>query len=213
LQAPPEVTRPEQLEALHGLGEPLDRQRSQRRDPHQALHQPQGGRGQQDAPRRRQVLHTRRQDRMLPHRRVVRVQIVANGPHHHLAGVEPHPKVHGQAMRAPHLIAVAAHPGLHGQRRIARPDGMVFMGNGGAEERHDPIAHDLIHRALEAVHGLHHPFEDGIEDGPGFLRVAVGQQLHRAFEVGEEHGDLLTLPFQGGLRVKDFLRQMHWGIA
>jgi hypothetical protein len=43
------------------------------------------------------------------------------------------------------------------------------------------------------VHGLHHPLEDGIEKLAGLLRVAVGEQLHRPLEVGEEHRDLLAL--------------------
>ena len=40
----------------------------------------------------------------------------------------------------------------------------------------------------------------GIEELPGLLGVAVGQQLHRALEVGKEHGDLLAFAFQGSLR-------------
>jgi hypothetical protein len=42
------------------------------------------------------------------------VQVVIDAPHHHLAGVEPHPNVHGQAMRASHPVTVAAQRGLHG---------------------------------------------------------------------------------------------------
>ena len=34
----------------------------------------------------------------------------------------------------------------------------------GAEESHDPIAHDLVDDALVAVDGLHHPLEDGVEE-------------------------------------------------
>src|SRR4030095_10694499 len=40
----------------------------------------------------------------------------------------------------------------------------------------------------------------------------VGQQLHRALEVGEEHGDLLPFPFQGGLGGKDLLGEVGWGV-
>jgi hypothetical protein len=55
------------------------------------------------------------------------------------------------------------------------------------------------------VDGLHHPLEDGIEELPGLLGVAVGQQLHRALEIGEEHRHLLALAFEGGLGGEDFL--------
>ena len=39
---------------------------------------------------------------------------------------------------------------------------MVFMGERRAEECHDAIADDLVHRALVAVDGFHHPLQDGI---------------------------------------------------
>ena len=100
-------------------------------------------------------------------------------------------------MRATHLLAVAAHGVLHGQRRIAGPHRMVLMGNRRPEQGHDAIAHDLIHGALVAVHRRHHAFEHRVEQLPRLLGVAVGQQLHRALQVGEQHRDLLALPFQG----------------
>jgi hypothetical protein len=49
------------------------------------------------------------------------------------------------------------------------------------------------------VDGLHHPLEDGVQQLPSVFRVPIRQQLHRALEVGEEHGDLLPLAFEGGL--------------
>ena len=75
---------------------------------------------------------------------------------------------------------------------------MVLVGEGRAEERHDPVAHDLVDRALVAVDGLHHPFQDGIEELPRLLGVPVGEELHRALEVGEEHRHLLALALEGG---------------
>jgi len=35
------------------------------------------------------------------------------------------------------------------------------------------------------VDRLHHPLEDRVEQFPGLLGVAVGEELHRALEVGE----------------------------
>jgi hypothetical protein len=40
-----------------------------------------------------------------------------------------------------------------------------------------PSPHNLVHRAFIAVHGLHHVFEDGIEQFPCLLGVAFGQKL------------------------------------
>ena len=48
-----------------------------------------------------ELFHTRRQVRVLAHRRVVHVQIIANGAHHHLAGVEANAQLqhHARARR------------------------------------------------------------------------------------------------------------------
>ena len=46
----------------------------------------------------------------------------------------------------------------------------------------------------------------------GVFGVTVGQQLHRALQVGKEHGDLLALAFEGGLGGEDFLGQIARGI-
>ena len=94
------------------------------------------------------------------------------------------------------LRGVAADRLLHGEGRVAGADGVVLMGEGGAEERHDPVAHHLVHRALVAVDGVHHALEDGIEESARLLGVTVGEQFQRALHVGEEHGDLLSLSLQ-----------------
>src|SRR4030095_11769353 len=62
---------------------------------------------------------------------------------------------------------------------VARPDRVILVRHRRAEERHDPVAHHLVYRALVAVDRLHHSFEDGIQDLASLLWVAVGQQVHR----------------------------------
>src|SRR5204863_9988734 len=63
--------------------------------------------------------------------------------------------------------------------------------------------------ALVVMDRLHHPLEDGVEELPGLLGVAVGEQLHGVLQVGEEHGHLLSLAFEGGLRREDALREVR----
>jgi hypothetical protein len=58
------------------------------------------------------------------------------------------------------------------------------------------------------VDGLHHSLEDGVEELPRLLWVAVGEELHRTFEVCEEDGDLLALALQRRLRGEDFLGEV-----
>ena len=103
----------------------------------------------------------------------------------------------GHALRAAHLLGVPLDRLLHPQRRVAGAHGVVLVGERRAEERHDAVAHHLVDGALVAVDGLHHALEDGIEELARLLGVAVGEQLHRALEVGEEDGDLLALALEG----------------
>jgi hypothetical protein len=52
-------------------------------------------------------------------------------------------------------------------------------------------------------------FQHRVEELARLLRVAVGQQLHGAFEVGKQHGDLLAFAFEGSFGGEDFLGQVR----
>ena len=95
------------------------------------------------------------------------MQVVADGAHHHLAGVEPDADLHLQAVGAAHLLGIAAHRRLHRQGGVTGPHGVILMGNGRAKQGHDAIAQHLVHRALIAVHGVHHALQGRIEELPG----------------------------------------------
>jgi len=90
---------------------------------------------------------------------------------------------------------------------------VILVGQGRPEERHDAVAHHLIHGALVVMDGVHHQCEHGIEELARLLGVAVGEELHGALEVGEEDGDLLALAFEGGLGSEDLLGEMLRGVG
>ena len=119
LEASTEGARSDQLEHLYRLWHAPDRDGSQRLHLHQALDQPEGCGGQTNRPGRGQLLHACRQMRRLSHRRVVHVQIVTNGPHHHFSGVQSHPDTHLDAVGAAHRLGILAHGRLHGQGGVA----------------------------------------------------------------------------------------------
>ena len=201
-----------QLEDLDRRREPLHRHRPARGHLHEALGERQRLRRQQDRAGLGHLLHARGQVRGLTDRRVVHVQIGADRAHHHVAGVQAHADLDRHAEAAKHALGVALHRLLHPKRRVARPHRMVLVRERCAEERHDPVAHHLVHGALVAVDGLHHVLEDGVEELARLLGVAVGEQLHRALQVGEQHGDLLALTLQGGLGGEDALREVLGGV-
>ena len=93
-------------------------------------------------------------------------------------------------------LGVALDPFLHAQRRVAGPHRVILVGERRAEQRHDAVAHHLIDGALVVMDGLHHVFEDGVEEFARLLGITVGQQFHRALEVGEQHRHLLALAFE-----------------
>ncbi len=121
----------------------------------------------------------------------------ADGADDHLAGVEPDPDLHVDPVGAAELLGVPAQGGLHVERGVAGPHGVILVGDRRTEQRHDPVAHHLVDGALVAVDGLHHPLEDRVEELPRLLGITVGEQLHRALEVGEEDRDLLALALEG----------------
>jgi len=197
---------------LHGLRQPPDRNRAQGRHLKEALGEPQRLGGQPDRPRRSELLHPRREVRRLADGRVVHAQVTSDRPDDDLAGVEPHADLHLQAVRSPQLVGVSPDRILHPQRGVTRADGVVLVGDRGAEQRHDAVAHHLVDGALVAMSRLHHPLEHRVEHPAGLLGIAVGQELHGALEVGEENRDLLALAFQDRARCEDLLGEVPRGV-
>ena len=117
------------------------------------------------------------------------------------------------AVRAAYLLRIVAHRLLHRQGGIAGPNRMILMRQRGAEQRHDAVAQDLIDRAFVAVHRRHHPLEHRVEELLRFLGVAIGEQLHRAFEVGKEHGDLFAFAFERTAGGQDLLGEVWWRVG
>ncbi len=136
------------------------------------------------------------------------MQIATNGADDYLARVQPDADLDGDAMRAEDTGRVPPHALLHAEGSVTGADGVIFLRDRRAEQRHDAVAHHLVDGPLVAVDGLHHAFQDGVEKLASLLGIAVGEQLHRALEVGEEDRDLLTLAFQGCLRGKDLLGEV-----
>jgi hypothetical protein len=126
----------------------------------------------------------------------------------HLAGVEPNADLHVEPLALAQLRGIVADGVLHVQGGIARPHGMIFMGERRAEQGHDAVAHHLVDDPLVAVHRRHHALQHRVEELPRLLGVAVGQQLHRALQIGEEDCHVLALAFKGGPGGEDFLGQM-----
>src|SRR5262245_26159546 len=73
----------------------------------------------------------------------------------------------------------------------ALEDGMVLQR--GPEDGHDAVAQLLVHGPLVPMQGLHHELENQIQDIASVFGIAVGEELHRALEVGGQDRDLLSV--------------------
>ena len=67
---------------------------------------------------------------------------------------------------------------------------MIFVGNRGAKQCHDAIAEHLIHRALEAVHSVHHEMDGGVEELLGGFGIEPPDEFGGVLEVGKQHDHL-----------------------
>jgi hypothetical protein len=67
--------------------------------------------------------------------------------------------------------------------------------------------------ALVVMDGFHHLLQDRIENPARLFSVAVGKQLHRALEVGEQHSHLLALAFEGRLGGEDAFGKVLGGVG
>jgi hypothetical protein len=77
---------------------------------------------------------------------------------------------------------------------------VVLLGERGAEQRHQPIASELVHHPLEAVDPLAQDRQAAIHHPPPVLRVEPLGQLHRPDHVREQHRHQLALPLQRAAR-------------
>jgi len=90
---------------------------------------------------------------------------------------------------------------------------VILVGERRAEQRHDAVAHHQVHGALVVMHRLHHAIEHRLKDRARLLGIALGDQFHRAFQVREQHRNLLALSFERGARGENFFRKMLWRVV
>ncbi len=170
--------RPGQLEHLDGTGQAPDGYPPQGLRLYIALGQAQRVRGQQARAGTSKLFQARRQMCRLAHSRVVHAQVAADGAHHDLAGIEADANLDVDAARAAKLGGVVTYRFLHAEGGITGANGVVLVGEGRPEERHDAVAHHLVDRAFVAVDRFHHQLEHRLEDRVRLLRIPVGKHLH-----------------------------------
>src|SRR5581483_7319372 len=100
--------------------------------------------------RTRELLHARGETDRVALCRVVHAEIVADRADDDLARVHPQADREAEAERPLQLLAVAAEAIGEVERGMAGAPGVVLVRDRRAEERHDPVAGELVDRPLEA---------------------------------------------------------------
>jgi hypothetical protein len=142
---------------LDRFGEPFHGNEAERLDLHVPLGESQCRRGHEDRPRHRHLLHAGGQVRRLPDSRVVHAKVAVNGANYDLSRIQADADVNWNTERALDLCRVVLHRILHPKRGMARAHGVILVGEGRAEERHDPVPHHLVDGALVLMDRFHHP--------------------------------------------------------
>ena len=184
---------PGQLEDAHRPARPLDLELAQVLQLEVAVGQLGRGLGQVGLAGLGQRLHPLRQADRVADRRVAAVAASPIVAGDHLARVDPDPGGEVEPVLAAQLGGVLGDVVEHPQRREAGAPGVVLVGDRGAEDGHDPVAGEFVDGALEAVHLVGEDREEALHDLAPLLGVVLLGQVHRALDVGEEHGDLLAL--------------------
>jgi hypothetical protein len=186
LQSRPQRPQPGYLDHVNRLAHPLDSGRPQRFEVEVPFTQLSGLLGDGDRTGRRQRLHPCRQAGRVPDRRILVMRVTGlDRSHHHFAGVDPNPRLHGKISSLTQFYRVAAQLLLHPQRCVERALGMILMGDGRAEQGEDAVAGRLHDVAVVAVHRVDHQLQRRIDDRSRLLGVEVLHQLHRTLDVGE----------------------------
>ena len=102
--------------------------------------------------------------------------------------------------------------GLDRKRRQRGPRRMVFIGERRAEDRHEAIAQELIHGALEAMHFGQRTRKEIREQGMHRFGAERTRERGRVHHIAEQYRDLFLLTAQGVSIGEDLLREMGWGV-
>src|SRR5262249_9021847 len=93
-----------------------------------------------------------------------------------------------------------------------RAAGVIFMRDGSTEERHEPVAKELVDRAFVAMDLGHRQFEEPVEECMHRVRADPLGEPRRAHDVAEEDSDPLALALEGRAGGEDLLSEVSWRV-
>ena len=159
------------------------------------------------------LFHARGQMHGRPLGGVIHAQVVADLADHHRAGMHAHAQAKIETVGEAKAIRKAAEVGLDVEGGAAGAQGMVFVRDGRAEQRHDAVAGVLVDRALVAVHGVAEQREAAVENVMPMLVVNRFRRGGGAAQIGKQYGDGLAFPLQRAARGQHLVGEMAWCVV
>src|SRR3990170_3230306 len=115
----------------------------------------------------------------------------SDGAGHHLSAIDPHPHFDGRVLTQllVQLIETPAHFQSHPHSAL----GVILLGIGCAEYRHDAVSDELVQSSIVFEHHVGHPREVLVEKLAHRRWLHLLRYLREANDVGEDHGDFELL--------------------
>jgi hypothetical protein len=150
--------------------------------------------------------------RGISHCRIVHAQIAPDAPHHHDSSVEALPHLKADPP-TPEFVLIGLQSHSDPQGRMDGALRVILVGDRGAEEGHDAVAEELIHRPLIAVHLGQHQLEGAVHEAMDFFRVTPFGERSKPGDIHEQHRHLLALTFESAPGGQDLLSKVFGGIC
>ena len=154
---------------------------------HRVAHEREGGFSQQDLARSGGLLEARGDVHRVPRR-----DPLVAGPGHDFAGVHPDPAGEGDPVIAAEVVVQRVERRAHVGCRPHRPERIVLVDLGNAEDRHDRIADELLDGSAVTLDGGPHRVEEALHHSSQRFRVEPIAHRGRADDIAEDDRDRLA---------------------
>ena len=165
-----------------------------------------------DRSRYRGLLQARGDVSRVADRRIVHPEVAANAADDDEPAVETLAHLEGEGAVALQLALIVLEGTLDSERGAHSPLRMVLVRDRRAEERHDAVTGELVHRAFVPVHLGQHDLERARHQRVHVLGVESGRERGEPRDVHKQDGDLLTLAREGRFGGEDAVGEMLGGV-
>jgi hypothetical protein len=200
--------RADEVKCRDRAGEPAELERAGGLERDLVLDESGGRLAEQDCAGRGRLLKPGREMRRVSDRRVVHAQVVADRPDHDESGIEPHPHAERHGLARLERQRPVGHGAGNSEGGERGAPGMVLVGDGRAEERHEAVAQELVHRAFVAVHLRQGELEEAAQEVVHQVGAEALGEGGGAHEIAEEHGHRLALALQHRVRGEDLVGEV-----